>query len=67
MPHTAVNRRVAIAWRALHVFSQASDYPVHSVIDFSGATRVSRTINRVPQIRNLFESERDVARPVDRY
>ena len=67
MPHTSVSRRVTIACGAPRVLTLASDYPVQSVIDISGATRVSRTINIVPRLRNLFESERDVAKPMERY
>ena len=67
MPHTTVSRHVAIAGGAPRVLTQESDYHVQSVIDISGAKRVSRNTNRVPRIRNLFASERDVARPVERY
>jgi len=67
MPHTAVSRHVAIAGGAHRVLTQESDYPVRSVIDISGDKRVSRTTNRLPRIRNLFASERNAARPVERY
>jgi len=56
MPHNTVSKHVTIAGGALHVHSQALDYPVQSVIDISGATRILRTINRVSRIRNLFAS-----------
>ena len=67
MPPTTLSRHVAIAGGAPHVHTLALDYPVQIVINISGAKRVSRTTNRVPRIRNLFASERDVARPVERY
>ena len=67
MPHTAVSRRVTIADGVPRVLTQESDFPVQSLIEISGATRVSRTTNRVPRIRNVYASERDVARPVERY
>jgi hypothetical protein len=67
MPHTTVSRHVAIACGAPRVHTLALDFHVQSVIEISGAKRVSRTTNRVPRIRNLFARERDVARPVERY
>ena len=67
MPHNAVSRHVAIAGGAPHVHTLALNYPVQIVIEISGAKRVSRTTNRVPRIRNLFASETNVARPVERY
>ena len=46
--------------------SPPSEFPAPSVIDILGAERVLRTTNRVPRIRNIFTSARDVARPVER-